>query len=498
MNMTIRLPGAAAALAATVVGLAACQNMASLNKAGAARQPVTVIRLEMPDDDEGYGTYFAHAVARYSHGTLKVVVDVSSYPSRVPANEARLVAALRAGRVGFSFQPARDWAAVGLPGFEALDMPFLVTTVRASDLLAASPVAAALLRELSPLGLVGLGMVPSEPRQILSTRPLIAPGAFQGIRVRITDNPETAALMKAIGSRPVQGLSAQQVGVLLRSGSLTGVENGPYYILSNSYNAEAHYLTSYAPFPKFETLVATRQAWLALTPAQRTAVRQAIAATLVHARTALPGNEGQDLARLCTNGVILDEPSSAQLAALASEAGGPTANAEVAATIRMIRADVPGTGPQLSPISLPTPCRTAQTLAQAVALHRLSVPARSGKKGATIPPGNYITTDTVADLRAGGQYGPDWNKAITWTYHLHPDGKLEQTQVPDYSDQGPIYGHYVVYGDEVTFIWNAASGLTPETVRWSYFRGQLTFSIVSVQDTAGRVMYSAHPWHKAS
>jgi C4-dicarboxylate-binding protein DctP len=488
----------AATLAAAAIGLAACQGVASLNKAGAVRQSVTVIRLEMPDDDEGYGSYFARAAGRYSHGTLKVVVDYKSYRSAVPANEARLAAAVRAGRAGFSFQPARDWAAAGLPGFEALDAPFLVTTIQASDLLATSPVAGALLHELSSIGLVGLGLVPSEPRQILSTRPLLAPAAFRGIRIRITDNPETAALMTAIGARPVQGLTANQVGGLLRSGSLTGVENGPHYMLANSYNAEAPYLTSYAFLPKFETLVATRRAWLALTAAQRTAVRQAIAATLAHARAALPGNESQDLTRLCTNGVILDQPSQAQLTALAHEAAGTPANAQVAGVLRMIHADVPGTGPQLSPIPVPTPCRIAQTLAQAVALHRLSLPARSTKKGATIPPGNYVTTDTVADFRAGGQYGPDWNKAITWTYHLHPDGKLEQTQVPDYPDQGPIYGRYVVDGDEVTFIWNAASELTPETVRWSYFRGQLTFSIVSVEDTAGRVMYSAHPWHKVS
>jgi TRAP-type C4-dicarboxylate transport system substrate-binding protein len=485
-----------AGLVAAVIGLTACQGAPSLNKAGAVRPSVTVIRLQMPDDDEGYGAYFAQAVARRSHGTLKVVLDVTSYPSALPANEARLAAAVRAGHVGFSFQPARDWAAAGLPGFEALDAPFEVTTVQASDRLAASPVAAALLREFSSIGLVGLGLVPSEPRQILSIRPLLAPAAFRGIRVRITDNPETAALMTAIGSRPVQGMTAGQVKGLLKPGSLTGVELGPAYILNNSYNAEAPYLTSYALIPKFETLVATRRAWQALSTGQRAAVRLAIADTLDHARTALAGNEGQDLARLCSTGMILDEPAPAQLATLAREAGAAPANAEVSAMMRTIRADVPGTGPQLSPIPVPGPCRTAQTVAQAISLHGLSAPAGSSKHGATIPPGNYATTDTVADFQAGGQYGPDWNKPITWTYHLHADGKLEQTQVPDYPDQGPIYGHYVVHGDEVTFFWNAASGLTPETVRWSYFKGELTFTIVSVQDTAGRVMYSAHPWHK--
>jgi TRAP-type C4-dicarboxylate transport system substrate-binding protein len=488
----------AAALAAVAIGLAACQGMASLNKAGAVRQSVTVIRLEMPDDDEGYGTYFARAAARLSHGTLKIVVDIESYPSALPANEARLVAALRAGRVGFSFQPARDWAAAGLPGFEALDAPFLVTTVRASDLLAASPVAGALLRELSSFGLVGLGLVPSEPRQILSTRPLLAPVAFRGIRVRITDNPETATLMKAIGSHPVQGLSAGQVGSRLTSGSLTGVEGGPNYMVSNSYNAEAPYLTSYALFPKFETLVATRRAWQALTAAQRAAVRQAIVGTLAHARTALAGNDGQDLAELCTNGVVLDQPSPAQLGALAREAGGPSANANVSAMMRTIRADVPGTGPQLSPIPVPVPCRTAQTVTQAIALHRLSVPAESGKRGATIPPGTYVTTDTVADFRAAGGHGRDVSKPVTYTWHLYANGRVYQTQKPDYPDQPFGRGRYVVHGDEVTFFWDANMGLTPETVRWSYFGGQLRFSIVSVQDQGSRVIYVAHPWRKVS
>jgi hypothetical protein len=195
--------------------------------------------------------------------------------------------------------------------------------------------------------------------------------------------------------------------------------------------------------------------------------------------------------------VLLDQPAPAQLATLAREAGTAPVSAGVSAIMRMIKGDVPGTGPQLSPGLVPAPpCRTAQTLAQAIALRDLSAPAGSTKKGATIPPGNYVTTDAVADFQAGGITGPLWDKPITWTYHLHADGKLEQTQVPE--NQPPIYGHYVVHGDEVTFYWDPAAGLTPETVRWSYFDGVLTFSVVSVQDPGGQVMYNAHPWRKVS
>jgi hypothetical protein len=106
----------------------------------------------------------------------------------------------------------------------------------------------------------------------------------------------------------------------------------------------------------------------------------------------------------------------------------------------------------------------------------------------------------VADWRAGGQYGRDWNKDITFTEVFHADGTWRETQVPDYPDQGPVYGRYVVKGDQVTFSVNAATsnGTSYETVRWSYFDGQLTFAIVDVADTASRVIYTAHPWRKVS
>ena len=77
--------------------------------------------------------------------------------------------------------------------------------------------------------------------------------------------------------------------------------------------------------------------------------------------------------------------------------------------------------------------------------------------------------------------------------------RVSETQSPDYKDQGPLEGRYVVKGDEVTFTYTTcqSSGcIAPETVRWSYFDGQLTFAIVDVADTGSRVIYTAHPWRK--
>jgi TRAP-type transport system periplasmic protein len=498
MNRTIRRPLTATALAIALVGLAAC-GKTYIDQAGNASPPVTkmtTITLQMPDGTQPDGIYFAQDVARRSGGTLKVVIDATTYASSAPANETRLVAAMRAGRVNFSYQPARDWAAAGVPGFQALDTPFLVTTVQASEKLASSPVAAALLRELRPLGLVGLGLIPNEPRQFLSTRPLVAPAAFRGTRLRIVDDPQTAALVRAIGADPVQDVLAGHVGGMLRTGSLAGVETSPMYILANSYNSEASYLTRYGMFPKFQTIVATKSAWQKLTGTQKVAMRQAAADTLAYAGRTVASRERHELAGLCASGLVLEEPSPAQLTVLAHLAtGAAPASSPVAAITRMIRAAVPGTGPHPSAVLPPPRCRTAGTTAQAIALHRLSGPAGPGRKSAAIPPGTYVTTDTVADWQAGGVADlPGLQQPITWTWYLYRNGTFYETQQPG-SRSLFIRGRYYVKGDEVTFNSPELDD-NPETVRWSYYNGQLTFSLVNVRDLVGKIIYTAHPWRK--
>jgi TRAP-type C4-dicarboxylate transport system substrate-binding protein len=498
MNRTLRTPLAAAALAAALLGLAACGNTPRVNKAGTASHAVTVITLQMPDGTQPDGIYFAQDVARRSGGTLKVVIDPTTYASTAPANEVKLVAALRAGRAGFSYQPARDWAVAGVAGFQALDTPFLVTTVQATDNLASGPVAGALLRQLTALGLVGLGLIPNEPRQFLSTRPLIARSDFDGARIRINDSPETAALVSAIGAHPVQGVLSTQVGGMLKSGSAAGVETSPMSILTNSYNREASYLTGYGLFPKFQTIVASMRAWRKLTAAQQAAMRQAAADTLAYAERTVASREQHELAGLCAGGLVLDEPSPAQLSALAHLASAAPAGPQPAAMVQMIKADVPGTGPRPSAVAPPAQCRAASTAAEAIALHGLSVRGGSGTSTATIPPGTYVTTDTVADWQAAGVADlPGSNQAITWTWHLYPNGTFYQTQQPDPGGQPFVRGRYTVKGDEVTFNSPTLDD-NPETVRWSYYDGQLTFTIVNVQDPVGRVIYTAHPWRKVS
>ncbi len=487
-----------AVVAAALAGLTAC-GTTPISKAGSTSLHTQAIVLQMPDGTDPDGTFLAQDITKRSHGALKVTIDASTYNSASPANETRLTADIRAGKVGWAYQPARDWATAGVPGFQALMAPFAITTVAAGQRVAASPVAATVLGQLSGYGAVGLGLIAGEPRQVLSRQPLFTRAQYAGQAIRIVDNPESAAMVTALGARPVQGLTAIKAASQLQEGALAGIESSPFYVGENSYQTEAPYLTSYAIFAKFQTLVASKQAWAGLNPAEQAAVRQAVADTRGHSAQ-LASRETLELTQLCPQGVVLDRPTEAQLGALVqATAKASPASAAAVAIARQIRT-LPGTGPQLNATAQPASCRVAGDAVTAAAIHKVLTPAAAAHQGGgKIPPGTYVTTDTVADFQAGGVVGDDWNKDINWTIVMRPDGTVRETQVPDYPDQGPATGHYVVKGDEVTFYLSQTTNWSGvETVRWSYFDGQLTFAIVSVADSGSRVIYLAHPWRKIS
>lgn len=37
---------------------------------------------------------------------------------------------------------------------------------------------------------------------------------------------------------------------------------------------------------------------------------------------------------------------------------------------------------------------------------------------------------------------------------------------------------------------------TPETLKWSFYRDELRFRVVTVGDSSSVVLYTAHPWRK--
>jgi TRAP-type C4-dicarboxylate transport system substrate-binding protein len=359
--MKTRLHRCAAAFAAvglSALVLSACGGAPSANKSGASVHKSVTLRLEMPDTSDALGAFFAKAVRTRSRGSVEIQVDIAGYPSCIAAHELKLAHALESGRADIGYLAARAWAADGRPAFKALLAPFVVTTDRTAQSLAAGPVATEVLQTL-PSSVVGLGLVPAEPRRVLAVRSPLTPGAFAGLRIRIVDDPQTAADFNALRAHPVQGVGCQQVFPLLRDHKIDATESDTNAILNNGYFGVAHYLSAYSMFPKFQSIVITRRVWDRLSGGQRSALRAAVADTVAAAPRLLAREEANELIELCEAQVRVVVPSATQLRVLVAAAKpAVTTLAHDPTASRVLDAirGVPGAGPQRTASALPSAC----------------------------------------------------------------------------------------------------------------------------------------------
>jgi hypothetical protein len=141
----------------------------------------------------------------------------------------------------------------------------------------------------------------------------------------------------------------------------------------------------------------------------------------------------------------------------------------------------------------------AATAAEATAL-TAGTPGQASTNSGAFPPGSYTVTVTPQELAASGVTGPDWNAPVTYTWTFQPDGTLKETQTPDFPDQGPATGTWKATGDRLHVVFTQSSDPSTtydETTQWSYFKGEMRFVPVAVQDDGSRVIY-ARPWRKVA
>jgi len=458
------------------------------NKAGAeSALKQQVLRLESTDAGSPEALHFAKRVEARSGGALRVEI-VQSYPGSLPANEAGLARALRTGDADFGILPARAWPAAGAPALAALQAPFVLGDYDVAGRAIAGPAGAALKRALERAGVVPLALVPTQLRRVLAVEPLATAHDFRDRRIRISDNAASAAALRALGAQPVEGVSSDGVLDGLARHRLDGVDISSVNAVNNKYSRDARHITAYALFDRVDTLVASPSAWERLSASQQDVVRAAAEDTARFSRT-LPDRDSASLEQLCDVGVRVTSPTAAQLEAIAAAAEPARAalrsDRATASVMRLLEA-TDGAGPKL----LPTPgaCSAAATRS-----------AEQTNDSAAIPDGVYVTTTTRKDYQSRGEYS--WTApAYTWTTRLH-DGKWVTTVVPHFEDQvGDVdgAGTYEVHGDEVTFHYThpAVDANPPETFRWSYYQGQLTFEAVDVADLGSRIIHTAHPWRK--
>lgn len=124
--------------------------------------------------------------------------------------------------------------------------------------------------------------------------------------------------------------------------------------------------------------------------------------------------------------------------------------------------------------------------------------AGDGATRSRFPEGTFEVRITRQDLRrAGLDTYPNYPHVERLTLR---DGRWRGLYLPRRSYQPPAGGRYELRGNEVTFVleYPPEGRGGRDVLRWSYFRGELTFRVVDVVDRGARLGYIAHPWRKVT
>ena len=108
--------------------------------------------------------------------------------------------------------------------YRIFDLPFIFKDIQAVDRFQNSPAGKALLNEINPAGLKGLGFWHNGMKQMSANRPLMKPSDADGLKFRIQTSDVLQAQIEAIGGIP-QKMAFPEVFGALQTGIVDGQEN---------------------------------------------------------------------------------------------------------------------------------------------------------------------------------------------------------------------------------------------------------------------------------
>jgi TRAP-type C4-dicarboxylate transport system substrate-binding protein len=265
-------------------------------------------------DDE---LFFAREAARQSGGTLEISLRSNLY-GEAATNEQNVIRDLVAGRLDLAWDPTRAWDLEGVTSLQALQAPFLVDNFPLLAKVITSPLVDELLSGSRVKGVVGLGLATENLRRPLAAKKALASlDDFRGVRINVIASELSDATMRALGARPMSVGAGRLLGDALAFGRLDAAETAIEGVYGNRYAAVAKYMTANVVFfPKVIAIDANAAAFEELTPAQRTALREAAEATAARSTAAAAAREQSDAAALCRAGLRFSRATSAQLARL--------------------------------------------------------------------------------------------------------------------------------------------------------------------------------------
>ena len=299
-----------------VLGLvAACTEHDPADKTGVRARVLRVVSFDAinPNRQNPAAEVFLQQVIALSGGELKVAVD-SHFENGVPTAESDEITALAAGTYDVAWPSTRAFGTAGITSLQALETPFLITSVRSQRALVTSQVAKEFLATLRSHGLVGLGLAVGPLRRPMATKPLVTLADWKGMRLRAYNSPIQAASIEAMGATPVS--ASFDFPDLISAGTLDGVElDIAQYDENDLRDLLPDTTRNVALWAKMFVFAMNAASYDRLTPQQQQWVTQAARAA-VQASIDFPYDETTPALNMCKAGVRFHDATAREFADL--------------------------------------------------------------------------------------------------------------------------------------------------------------------------------------
>ena len=202
--------------------------------AGAWAQDITIkfSHVVAPDTPKGKGAEkFKELAELYTDGKVKVEV----YPNSQLYKDKEELEALQLGSVQMLAPSLAKFGPLGIPDFEAFDLPYIFDDYDQLRKVTDGEVGAAMLAKLEDKGITGLAYWDNGFKIMSANSPLLTPDDFLGLKMRIQSSKVLEAEMNALGAIP-QVMAFSEVYQGLQTGVVDGTENPP----SNMYTQKMH------------------------------------------------------------------------------------------------------------------------------------------------------------------------------------------------------------------------------------------------------------------
>ena len=192
-----------------------------------------------PDTPKGQAAErFKQLAEQMTKGRVRVEV----YPNSQLYKDREELEALQLGAVQMLAPSLAKFSPLGIKEFEAFDLPYIFPSKAALYAVTEGPVGKDLLRKLETKGIVGLAYWDNGFKVMSANKPLLAPGDFRGLRMRIQASKVLDAQMRALGARP-QVLAFSETAPALRDGVVEGTENTPSHMYTQKMHESQKHLT---------------------------------------------------------------------------------------------------------------------------------------------------------------------------------------------------------------------------------------------------------------